>query len=190
MAGWENRIVAESDVDPRELKPHPENWRLHGDEQRDHFRQVAERVGFVRRIIASQRTKHVLNGHMRREQAIASKQPTVPVAWLDVSIAEERRILATFDPLGAMAEVDEERFAALLDETPFAALLWEHEPYDALIEPATVNVKEPERKMTATGPRNRAFYVYIPRELDVDAVREEIVEATREFAGVTVGGDD
>ena len=166
MAHWHSRIVETGDADPRSLKLHPDNWRLHDSQQRDRFRRLVAEVGFVRRVIVNVNSRRVLNGNMRVSVAVEDEQPTVPVAWVIVSEEEEAAILATFDPLGDLAQTDKATYESLLDDTPFAAMIWERDPIRDMVAPAA---EKPAQ-------RNRAFYVHIPREMDVDAVRAEIVE--------------
>ena len=59
------------------------------------------------------RTSHIVDGHQRVTSAIA-KGETVPVLYVDLTEAEERVILATFDPIGALAERDAAKHDALL----------------------------------------------------------------------------
>jgi DNA modification methylase len=53
----------------------------------------------------------LIDGHLRAE---TTPEAMVPVLLLDVTEEEADLILATFDPLGAMAEADAERYKALL----------------------------------------------------------------------------
>ena len=55
----------------------------------------------------------LIDGHLRTE---TTPDAIVPVLVLDVDEAEAAKILATFDPLGAMAETDGAALAALLAE--------------------------------------------------------------------------
>ncbi len=66
---WANRIVAEAEVDPAELRGHPQNWRRHTDQQRAAMRGVLDEVGWVQRIIVNETTGHVIDGHLRLDEA-------------------------------------------------------------------------------------------------------------------------
>ena len=46
---------------------------------------------------------------MRVELALAHREMSVPVAHVDLDDDEERLVLASFDPIGAMAHADEEK---------------------------------------------------------------------------------
>lgn len=47
-------------------------------------------------------------------EALKTGQPTIPVTWVDLDEAEESLILATFDPLAAMAGTDAAQLDSLL----------------------------------------------------------------------------
>lgn len=57
--------------------------------------------------------------------AIREGQPKIPVTFVNLTEEEERAILATFDPLSAMAGKDEEIFKSLVDgmDDAFRALV-------------------------------------------------------------------
>jgi DNA modification methylase len=113
-ATWRNRIVGHGEVAPAELVPNPRNWRTHpADQQRAVGGALAE-VGWVAEVLVNQTTGHVVDGHLRIELAVARAEPTVPVTYVDLSEDEERLVLASLDPLAAMATAEEEQLAALL----------------------------------------------------------------------------
>jgi DNA modification methylase len=103
-------------VAPDQLLAHPSNWRQHPAAQRDALRGSLDTVGWVQNVIASKRTGHVVDGHARVEEALSRGEPTVPVVYVDLSPEEEALVLATLDPIGAMAETSTERLEALLAE--------------------------------------------------------------------------
>lgn len=113
-APWRNRIVGHADVDPRTLIPHPENWRRHPAIQQRALAGALEEVGLVAGVTVNQTTGRLLDGHLRVELALARGEASVPVTYVALSELDEAVVLATFDPLGAMAEADGERLAALL----------------------------------------------------------------------------
>lgn len=115
-AAWRNRIVGSGEEDPEQLLAHPSNWRLHPGPQRDALRGSLDTVGWVAPLMINRRTGFVVDGHARIEEAISRGEPTVPVLYVDLSSEEEALVLATFDPIGAMAESSSERLAELLAE--------------------------------------------------------------------------
>lgn len=137
MNTWRNRIVGEADEPPDQLLANPANFRTHPSNQAEALVGVLSDVGWVQRIIVNQRTGHVVDGHLRVAEALKAGAPTVPVLYVDLSEDEERLILATLDPLSALAGTDAAALDALLrdvttDSPAVAAML------DALAQEAGV----------------------------------------------------
>src|SRR5665811_2389874 len=127
-APWRSRIVGMEDVAPDQLLAHPLNWREHPGPQRDALRGSLSEVGWVQNVVVSKRTGHVVDGHARVEEALSKGEPTVPVLYVDLSPEEEALVLATLDPIGAMATRDDARLQELLsgiavDDAALLALL-------------------------------------------------------------------
>jgi DNA methylase len=113
---WRSRIVSHGVEDPTQLLANPRNWRTHPAAQRDALRGSLDVVGWVAEVMVNQTTGHVVDGHARIEEAISRGEPVVPVTYVDLSAEEEALVLATLDPIGAMAEQSTERLTALLAE--------------------------------------------------------------------------
>jgi len=77
---------------------------------------VLDQVGWVQDVIVNQRTGHVVDGHARIALAILKQEPTIPVVYVDLDEDEERLILASLDPLSAMATTDHDAMRELLAE--------------------------------------------------------------------------
>ncbi len=116
VAGWKSRITREADVDPATLTAHPSNWRTHPQSQLDALDEALDTIGWIQRVIVSERSGRVIDGHARIAQAVKRREPTIPVVYVDLNDDEERLALATLDPLSAMAGGDDERLRALLAE--------------------------------------------------------------------------
>ena len=115
MTAWQQRIVGyEPDADPEQLLAHPLNARRHPGRQRDALRESLGKVGWVDVVKVNTVTGHVVDGHARVEEAITAGE-AVPVVYLELDEDEERFVLATLDPISAMAEYDTEVLADLLD---------------------------------------------------------------------------
>lgn len=71
-------------------------------------------VGWVQSVILNQRTGRLVDGHLRVELALKNNEKEVPVVIVDLSEEEENQILATFDPISAMAKVNHENLAKLI----------------------------------------------------------------------------
>lgn len=113
-APWENRIVGSGSVSPAELQANPRNWRTHPDNQQAALASVLSRVGWVQQVVVNKRSGFVVDGHLRVALAQERGEPELPVVYVDLDDEEEAIILATFDPIGAMAARDEEVMAGLL----------------------------------------------------------------------------
>jgi hypothetical protein len=111
---WENRIVGHGEENPEQLLANPANWRIHPRSQQDAMEGVLKEIGFVQSVLVNQRTGFVLDGHMRVALALRKNATSIPVTYVDLSPEEEALVLATLDPIGAMAATDSEQLAALL----------------------------------------------------------------------------
>jgi len=102
-------------VKGRDLLPNPRNWRRHPQAQRDAMRAVLAEVGFAGAALARETPAGLMliDGHLRAEIAPDAE---LPVLVLDVDDAEAAKLLATFDPLGKMAEPDPDALGKLLAE--------------------------------------------------------------------------
>jgi len=105
---WRNRIVRNTEVEPRSLIENPLNFRVHSSFQSDALKSVLNKVGWVQSIIVSYNTGRVLDGHLRLKEAIENLEDTVPVTYVDITEAEERLILATFDQITGLATYDQD----------------------------------------------------------------------------------
>jgi len=77
---------------------------------------LLDQVGWVQDVIVNQRTGHVVDGHLRVALAIGRQEAAIPVVYVDLSEHEEQVVLASLDPLGAMAATDTEMLRGLLDD--------------------------------------------------------------------------
>ena len=111
---WESRIVGHGEAAPADLVGNPRNWRTHPKAQRDALAGVLDQVGWVQDVIVNRRTGYLVDGHARVAVAAQRGEASVPVVYVDLSEDEELLILATLDPLAAMAEADTEVLADLL----------------------------------------------------------------------------
>lgn len=99
---------------PAELAENPANWRRHPDTQLAALTNVIAEVGWAGACLFNETTGRLIDGHARRKIALDQGAASVPVlvgAWTE---EQERKILATLDPLAVMAEADAAALDALL----------------------------------------------------------------------------
>jgi hypothetical protein len=112
------RITGFETKPARAFKFNPLNWRRHGDVQRAALRSMLGDVGWVQGVIENKRTGNLIDGHARIEEAVRDDpDQAVPYLVVDLSPAEEKAVLATLDPIGALAETDPDQVDQLYAET-------------------------------------------------------------------------
>ena len=143
-----------------QLIEHPENWRLHPEQQKQMLAGLLDRYGKIDAIIAYQSEKYgglvIIDGHQRHDM-----DAEYPVIVLDVTDAEASEILMTYNPLAEMSVTDKDSYRELLsaidseamENTKAIALLAEYvlgesiivsqEPEDAVLK--RVDVKAPPK---------------------------------------------
>ena len=101
-------------VPAAELRPNPKNWRTHPEAQANALKGLLAEVGIADAVLARELpdgSLMLIDGHLRVE---TMPTETVPVLVLDVDEAEADKVLATLDPLAAMAEADAAKLDAIL----------------------------------------------------------------------------
>jgi hypothetical protein len=114
-----DRIKELRRVPASELKPNPLNWRTHPVAQMDAIRSILTEVGFAGAELARELpdgSLQLIDGHARAEVA---GDAIVPVLVLDVTEEESNKLLATFDPIGAMAGANTLKLDNLINTTEF-----------------------------------------------------------------------
>ncbi len=109
-----DRIVELKRIKGSQLRPNPKNWRTHSKEQQDAIKGILAEVGFAGACLVRQLedgSYMLIDGHARTE---VSGDAELPCLVLDVTEQEADKILATYDPLGAMAGKDAEKLDELL----------------------------------------------------------------------------
>jgi hypothetical protein len=110
---YRNRIVELRKVRGADLKRNPRNWRQHPEGQRSALVEMLASVGFVGAGVGRD-TKdgiELIDGHLRADIADDSE---MPVLIVDLNEDEAAKVLATFDPLSALAIPDVDAFKLLL----------------------------------------------------------------------------
>ncbi len=109
-----NRITELRHVRAGDLKANPKNWRKHPKAQRQALQSVLDDVGYADALIARETPDGelvLLDGHLRAD---LTPDAMVPVLVTDLNDDEADTVLATLDPLAAMAEANREKLAALV----------------------------------------------------------------------------
>lgn len=114
-----DRIKELRRVPASQLIPNEKNWRTHPQAQQEALRGVIEEIGYADALIAYESpdgTLKLIDGHLRQD---LHPEAIVPVLVLDVTEAEADKLLATLDPLAALAEADKDKLEALLRDVRF-----------------------------------------------------------------------
>lgn len=100
-------------------RKNPANWRRHPARQLDALKELIgdPEIGWAGVILYNERTGNMIDGHARVASVAAST--AVPVLIGSWSPEAEKKILATLDPLAAMAEVDTAALQQLLSDVDF-----------------------------------------------------------------------
>ena len=117
VKGWKNRITENGTLPAKQYVAHELNARRHPAQQRAALVGSLNSVGWVAPVIISAKTGKMLDGHARVEEALLlDPESLVPFVKVNVTEQEERTILATFDPITALASYEKETLDALLRE--------------------------------------------------------------------------
>ena len=115
-----------------DLTPHPQNWRLHPNHQLDALTATLEEIGFAGCPIARETPDglQLIDGHARVDLCGDAE---IPILIVDLDEQEANKMLASYDPISAMAGTDEDKLADLLAHLQdvgegFAAFVGELQP--------------------------------------------------------------
>jgi DNA modification methylase len=109
-----DRIKELRRVRAKELVPNPKNWRRHPRVQAEALRGLLTEIGYADALLARQLPDGrlmLIDGHLRKD---TTPDAIVPVLVVDLDEREADKLLATLDPLAAMAESDSQRIKELL----------------------------------------------------------------------------
>jgi hypothetical protein len=116
LAKIKNRIIGSGEEQLDQIMFNPRNWRIHPLSQQDALKGVLEEVGWVQQVIVNKRTGNLIDGHLRCQLAAREGAQTIPVVYVDVSEDEEALVLATLDPIAAMAATDKQKLEELFQD--------------------------------------------------------------------------
>lgn len=102
-------------IEAGSLAENPLNWRRHSQEQLSSLRELVSdpEIGWAGACLYNERTGRLIDGHARR--SIVDPKTPVPVLVGSWSEEAEAKILATLDPVSAMAAGDEEAYRKLIE---------------------------------------------------------------------------
>jgi DNA modification methylase len=183
-----DRIKELRRVKASELVPNEKNWRRHPSAQKSALAALLVEIGYAGALIARERPDGklvLLDGHLRRDTT-----PTMEVPVLVVDLTEEEgdKLLATHDLLAGMAQADQAKVEALLenihtDSREVAALLeriageaaWQvlNEPQAVVDVPAQIDRAAELRAKWRTAP-GQAWGIG-PHRLAIGDCREKAV---------------
>lgn len=101
-------------IEAGSLADNPSNWRRHPKGQTTALKTMLGDVGWAGALLYNEQTGRLIDGHARKDAV--DPKTVVPVLVGRWSEDQEMKILATLDPLGAMAEADAGAMESLLAE--------------------------------------------------------------------------
>jgi len=138
-----NRIIGSGEESLDQIQFNPRNWRVHPLNQQNALDGVLETVGWAQQVVVNKRTGNLVDGHLRCQLAARKGEKTIPVVYVDLSEEEEALVLATIDPIAAMATTDKQK----LDEL-FAGIESDNENVKKMLD----DIAEKERLEYANKP--------------------------------------
>ncbi len=103
---WRSRITGSGAVKVGEARPHALNFRIHPAHQSAALAASLDQVGWVQQVVVNTTTGNMIDGHLRLELARQRGEFELPCLFVELSEDEERLVLASLDPIAAMAEAD------------------------------------------------------------------------------------
>ncbi len=111
---WRNRITGSGTLKVAEALANPLNFRVHPAHQRAALEASLDNVGWVQQVVINKRSGHLVDGHLRLALAEQRGEQELPCLYVDLADEEERLVLASLDPIAAMATADREKLTELL----------------------------------------------------------------------------
>ena len=129
-----------------DLKPHPKNWRVHPESQKNALRGLLAEIGYADVLITRELADgslQIIDGHLRAD---TTPDSIVPVVVTDLTEEEAEKVLLTLDPLASMATADKENLEALL-----ASLKFESPDVSAMLEAMAQEYKLDPQSLSVDG---------------------------------------
>ena len=112
-----DRIKEFKRIEAGAIRPHPQNWQTHGDEQRAALRKALTEIGLVSACVVFEPADGgymLIDGHLRQEELAKDPTQLIPCLVLDVNDDEAKAILTVLDPIGAMSGIDTAKLKKLV----------------------------------------------------------------------------
>lgn len=184
-----NRVRELRFVKASELVPDPRNPRTHPDHQRAALTTLLEKIGYAGAVLAREDGGELVlvDGHLRAD---ISPDAELPVLILDVNEDEAAVLLASMDPIGAMAVADAELMAQLVQEIDvpdeeLAALLAEMTDLPQPVDDPVENPVEPEPQAPSEPSTDDSVYVTFRLTQAQYADKESILAECVSLLGIT-----
>ncbi|MCK5608239.1 site-specific DNA-methyltransferase [Candidatus Pacearchaeota archaeon] len=106
MSDLRIRIIDFQYVRAGDILPNPDNWRVHNKAQIDAYRAMVESIGYAGAQMVFKTDDGdlmMIDGHMRQTE---HPDQLLPTLITDLNAEEASNILATFDPISAMADAN------------------------------------------------------------------------------------
>lgn len=103
-------------ADPASLDENYLNWKIHTPFQTEVVSELIRKHGWIKPLVYNLETGRLIDGHDRRQIAIARGLPAVPVVVGSWPEEQEPEILGSLDPSAALAKGDPEALRRLLDQ--------------------------------------------------------------------------
>jgi len=99
-------------IDPKKIRPHPHNPRVHLDTQREALRTMLDKYGIVDAIVVRKEGDHyeLINGHLRHEEI----HQKIPALVIKATRQEAAKLLATYDAVGTLATINKNALDKLI----------------------------------------------------------------------------
>ncbi|KPV54288.1 hypothetical protein SE17_04710 [Kouleothrix aurantiaca] len=113
---WTSKVVKHADVAPGDLLNHPDNVTIHTAEQQEDMVRMFRKIGWAASVLVSVKTGRIIDGHMRVAAALNAGASTVPVDYVDLTEAEERKALLYLKRMTTLAGIDRVNLADVLEQ--------------------------------------------------------------------------
>ena len=114
-------------LDAKDFQDNPHNWRRHPPAQEAALRQLLAEVGWAGAALYNERTKRLIDGHLRKR--VLRKGQKIPVLVGNWTAEQELKILLALDPIASMASGDKVALDQLL-----ASVQFENSALDPLLQ--------------------------------------------------------